>query len=212
MQLKPDLIVADITMQKDLYPLLKQIAPTIMLNGLLGDLDTQIKNTEILAKATNTLNKIPNLTKELKDQYRKAKQDGAKHKNTVIIGFISSAGKFQALTANALTSEILKDFSHPNLIKVSRKEQATFIPIETLVAMNPSNIIILLTNGDTRPYSKYIKKPLWYKLNAVKTKKIYFMDRDIWAKNHGLLATKLLIDEAYETGFISNKPNNELTF
>jgi hypothetical protein len=36
------------------------------------------------------------------------------------------------------------------------------------------------------------------------------MDRDIWAKNHGVLATKLLIRDAKESGFLTNQPNHTL--
>lgn len=203
--LHPDLIVADVTMQGELYPVLKQIAPTLLLNGLQGDPRTQIDNLRLLAKATGREKQVPHLSARLMTAYAHAKSISAGHKGTIIIGYISSAGQFQALTANALTSTILKDFGRNNVITVSRKEQSTPLSLETMLAQDPDSIIILLTDGDKSPYQMLsTRNPLWKELRAVRTKHIYFMDRDIWAKNHGLLATELLLKEAEKSGFLNN--------
>lgn len=203
--LHPDLIVADVTMHSHLLPLLKQIAPTLLLNGLQGDPHTQINNLRILAEATNTQNKVARLSAQLMTAYARAKKLAAGTHERIMIGYISNAGQFQALTANALTSKILRDFGRDNVVTVSRKEQSTPLPIETMLAQDPDSIIILLTDGDLTPFQTLSKQnPLWKELRAVKTKHIYFMDRDIWAKNHGFLATKLLLKEAEKTGFLTH--------
>lgn len=208
--MKPDLIIADQTMQADIYPLLKEIAPTLLLNGLLGNIETQIKNLKILADATGKQQNVDALAKELKKEYERAVQLGKQHPSRVIIGYASYAGEFQALTDNALTSTMLKAFSHPNLIKVTRKEQSTPLPMESLLALDPDSLIILLTDGNRQPYLALTKHPLWQELRAVKTKHVYFMDRDIWAKNHGILATRLLIKNAIDSGFLTNQINKDL--
>jgi len=205
--LHPDLIVADITLQENIYPLLNNIAPTLMLNGLLGKVETQIDNLNKLAQATNTQDKVPALKETLIKQYEHAKQMAIKHPANVMIGYANIAGQFQALTANALTSQILDEFAHPNLMTISREEQSTFIPMETLLVKDPDSIIILLTDGDLNPYYTLIRQPLWKELRAVKTRHLYFMDRDIWAKNHGFQATLLLLKEAEQSGFLVNRPN-----
>lgn len=210
MSLHPDLIVADTTMQGSMYPLLKKIAPTLMLNGLSGDPDTQIKNLQILGVATGTQEKVGPLAKRLLTRYANAKKLGAAHPANVIMGYANQAGQFQALTTNALTSTILKEFSHPNLMTISREEQSAPIPLETILAMNPDSLVILITDGDKNPYYALTRHPLWKELRAVKTKHVYFMDRDIWAKNHGMLATELLVKEAEETGFLTNRSNPAL--
>lgn len=205
MQLHPDLIIADSTMQHEIYPLLKQIAPTLMLNGLLGDTETQIHNLKLLAEATGSRNKVEPIANQLRSKYQAAKKIGNAHPARIIVGYVSQAGQFQALTANALTSKILNDFAHPNLITISRKEQSIYLPLETLLVQDPDSIIVLLTDGDLHPYRVLTKRPLWNELRAVKTKHVYFMDRDIWAKNHGVLATELLLEQAEKTGFLRNE-------
>lgn len=208
--LHPDLIVADITMQGNLYPVLKEIAPTLLLNGLQGAPHTQINNLRVLARATGTQEKVASLATRLMTVYARAKRISANHKGTVIMGYVSNAGQFQALTANALTSTILKDLGRDNLVTVSRKEQSTPLPVETVLAQNPDSIIILLTDGDLSPFKTLsTRNPLWQELRAVKTNHVYFMDRDIWAKNHGLLATELLLKEAEKTGFLINQSQKE---
>jgi iron complex transport system substrate-binding protein len=210
MALHPDLIVADITMQKKIYPLLKRIAPTLMLNGLSGNIDTQEQNLRILAEATHTQDNVDTLIKNLRKRYAAAKKTGTEHPASVMIGYANNAGQFQVLTANALTSRILKELGHPNLITIYREEQSAPVPIETILANNPDSIIVLLTDGNMTPYHALIRHPLWNEIRAVKTQHIYFMDRDLWAKNHGILATELMLKEAEETGFLTNKPNTAL--
>src|SRR5579862_244554 len=124
MALHPDLIIADITMQKKIYPLLKRIAPTILLNGLLGNIDAQEKNLRIIAKITQTENKVDTLIKQLRMKYAAAKKIGQAHPANIMIGYANNAGQFQVLTANALTSLILKDLGHPNLITILSEEQS----------------------------------------------------------------------------------------
>jgi ABC-type Fe3+-citrate transport system substrate-binding protein len=206
LSLHPDLIVADLTMQSEIYPLFKQIAPTLLLNGLQGDLETQIHNLQTLAKITATFEKVQPLETQLREKYAHAKKLNA-NSRTVIIGYISSSGQFQALTSNALTSKILLDLGFRNLITISRKEQSSPLPMETLLALNPDTLIILFTDHDKEPYHSLSKNPLWKELTAYKTKHIYFMDRDIWAKNHGILATELLLKEAEDSGFLAQQPN-----
>jgi iron complex transport system substrate-binding protein len=201
MALHPDLIVTDTTMQGAFYPQLNKIAPTLMLNGLMGDPKTQIENLYALAKATGSQTQVKTIAQKLLAQYTQA------HPASVIIGYANDEGQFQMLTANALTSKILRDFSHPNLTTLSRQEQSTPTPIETILAEDPDSIIILLTDDRREPYHALIKNPLWPELRAVKTKHVYFMDRDIGAKNHGILATELLIKQAEDSGFLTNKIN-----
>ena len=59
-KLKPDLIIADASFVLNILPQLNKIAPTILLNGILGDPKEQIKNLNILAKITNTESKVQN--------------------------------------------------------------------------------------------------------------------------------------------------------
>ena len=205
MALKPDLIIADTTFQSALYPQLQKIAPTIMLNGLNGDIQIQKANLKILAKLTNTNSQYQAQLKQLNQTMHKAIQLGQAYPGSTLIGFADDKGQFHALTANALASNVLAKLNHPNVITVSRKTQAVMIPVETMITKNPDNIIILLTDGNKQQLAKLQKNPLWQQVPAVKAGHVYLMDRDIWAKSHGILAFNLMLQQALQTGFLSNK-------
>lgn len=206
MALKPDLIIADTTFQSAIYPQLQQIAPTIMLNGLNGGIETQKANLKTLAKLTNTNLQYQAQLNQLNLTMSEAVKIGQAHPGSTLIGFADDKGQFHALTANALASNVLAKLSHPNVITVSRKTQAVMIPVETMITKNPKNIIVLLTDGNKSQLAKLQKNPLWQQVPAVKSGHVYLMDRDIWAKSHGILAFNLMLQQALQTGFLSNTP------
>jgi iron complex transport system substrate-binding protein len=78
--------------------------------------------------------------------------------------------------------------------------------MEGMIAKNPEQIVILFTNHDHRLYERLQKNPLWQQLTAVKNNKVYFADRNIWGKSHGLEALELMYEEAIATGFLANQP------
>lgn len=209
MALKPDLIIADTTFQANIYPELQKIAPTIMLNGLNGNLETQKQNLKILAKLTNTTSQYQQQLNQLNQTMQKAEQLGQQHPGSTLIGFVDDKGQFHALTANALASTILAKLSHPNVITVKRKTQEVIIPVETIIAKNPKNIIVLLTDGQKQQLVKLQQNPLWQQVPAVKAGRVYLMDRDVWAKSHGILAFNILLKQALQSGFLTNTPGEK---
>ena len=93
-------------------PQLKKIAPTVLLNGILGDPKEQIKNLNILAKITDTQDKVPAIIKRY-EQIRNESIKFAKKspKKTVLMGFVTPSGIFRVLSSNAIATPILKELN-----------------------------------------------------------------------------------------------------
>lgn len=188
-------------------PQLKKIAPTVLLNGILGDPKEQIKNLNILAKITDTQDKVPAIIKRY-EQIRNESIKFAKKspKKTVLMGFVTPSGIFRVLSSNAIATPILKELNKENLVKETNAMHRIEITVEGVLSKNPDQIAILLTDGNKEPYEKISKNPLWSELRAVKENQIYFLDRNIWAKTHGIEAMEIMYQEAKKSGFLESKP------
>lgn len=206
-KLKPDLILGEAAYLSNINSQLNKIAPTVLLNGIFGDSDEQIKNLKILAKITDTESKVPNI---LKNYYQtKAKAETlAKQgpQKSVLIGYITPAGTFKALTANALATSILAELNRKNVIIKTERTQVMDLSTEAILEYNPDQIIVLLTDGSTAPFKKFSTDPLWADIRANKEHQVYFMDRDIWARSHGIETLEIMYNKGISTGFIAAKP------
>ncbi|BBH53133.1 ABC transporter substrate-binding protein [Fluviispira sanaruensis] len=202
-KLKPDLIIGEVTFISGLLPQLNKIAPTILLNGILGDPAEQVKNLKILASITNTEDKVDGIVKHHDEIRRKAIDLSMKSKpKTVLMGFITPSGIFRVLSSNAIATPILKDLNKTNLIKDTSVMHRVDITVEGVLQKNPDQIVILLTDGDLAPYEKLKANPLWKDVRAFKQNQVYFLDRNVWAKTHGIEAMEVMYEEAIQSGFL----------
>lgn len=209
-KLKPDLIIGDYSFIANILPQLNKIAPTILMNGILGNPDEQVKNLKTLAKITDTENKVPTILK----QYNKIKSQAetmskASPQKTILIGFVTPSGIFRVLTANAIATPILAELNRKNLITETDNMHRIDITVEGVISKNPDQIILLLTDGNKAPYEKLSSNPLWKDVRANKDQQIYFMDRNVWAKTHGIEAMEIMYKEAMSSGMFNTKTSSK---
>lgn len=206
-KLKPDLILGEAAYLSNINSQLNKIAPTVLLNGIFGNSDEQVKNLKILAKITDTESKVPPILKnyyQIKSKAETIAKQG--QKKTVLIGYITPAGTFKALTANALATSILSELNRENVIKKTERTQVMDLSTEGILEYNPDQIIVLLTENSMAPFKKLSADPLWADVRANKEHQIYFMDRDIWARSHGIETMEILYNKAISSGFLTARP------
>lgn len=206
-KLKPDLILGEAAYISNLSPQLNKIAPTILLNGIYGDSNEQIKNLKILAQITDTESKVPAILNNYQQIKNKAETIAKKSgQKTVLIGYVTPAGVFKALTSNALATTILSELNRKNVIKKSERTQVMDLSTEAILEYNPDQIIVLLTEGSMAPYTKLAADPLWADVRANHQHQVYFMDRDIWARSHGIETLEIMYNKAISSGFLTANP------
>lgn len=206
-KLKPDIIIGDIDFNNNIKSQLNKIAPTVLLKGIFGLPEQQIKNLKTLADLTNTADKTAAIIRSYDDKYIQVKNITQSSKSVnVLIGFPTANNSFNALANNSITTQILANLGKRNMITQNTSSQLFTLSVEGLLAKNPEQIVILLTNQDYSAYYNLKKNPLWQHLSAVKNNKIYFADRNIWAKSHGIEALELMYQQGIESGFFANIP------
>jgi iron complex transport system substrate-binding protein len=213
LSLKPDLIIADQDFQGHLYKQLKVIAPTVVLNGILGTPQQQMHNLLALGKIFHKEKRAKQIVAKFEHLFQRYKKEGRRHKGTVLIGFAQADGLFNALTRNAIATNILASLGKTNLIKQYAASQAIPVSVEKMLAENPDAIVLLVTNNSQgiAVARRLTENPLWSQLKAVKEKHVYLMSRNLWAIDHGVEAMTLMLKQAAKTGFIRLQPQ-PLTF
>lgn len=205
--LRPDLIIGDIDFNINIKSQLEKIAPTLLLKGIFGSPEQQMDNLKIIANMTHTTSHVSGIIAAYNSKYKQAQHSAKKTGNTkILIGFPTTNNSFNALANNSITSHVLANLGKHNMITQNTSSQLFELSVEGLLAKNPDQIVILLTNNDRRAYNMLQKNPLWQQLMAVKNNKIYFVDRNIWAKSHGIEALELMYQQGIESGFLENTP------
>jgi len=208
--LKPDLIIGDVDFNQGMKSQLEKIAPTILLKGIFGLPEDQIRNLKTMADLTQMNEKVLSVIDDYQKEYEKTKEIANKGgASTILIGFPTANNSFNALANNSITSQILARLGKHNLIIENTSSQLFELSMEGLVSKNPDQIVILVNNDDLSAYHLLKKNLLWQQLAAVKTHKVYFADRNIWGKSHGLQALKLMYQEGARSGFLANQPLQE---
>ena len=202
--LKPDLIIADDNFQLPIANKLKEIAPTIMMNGNLGQPQQQMKNVLALGKIFNKETKAKQLVAQFEKIYHQAKKIGQAHPATVMAGFAQPNGIFMALTQNATTTGIFHALGKENLVKQYSANQVVPVTVEKMLAENPDIIVLLVTNTENGKEiaEHFTHNPLWPELKAVKNHHVYIMSRNLWAIDHGIEAMTLMLNQAKQSGFL----------
>lgn len=211
-RLKPTLIIADKDFNQAIQKQLQAIAPTVFLPGIFGMPSQQIDNLRQLASLTHSEAKLELIIESYQRSYQKA-ANASIHggKRTILIGFATPGGTFNALAANAISSKILATLGKSNLITQSTSSQLYELSIEGLLAKNPDQIVILLVNNDKKNFKQLTKNPLWQQLTAVKNHRVYFADRNIWGKSHGIQALQIMYSEAEISGLLANQPASSIS-
>ena len=80
--------------------------------------------------------------------------------------------------------------------------------VEGVISKNPDQIAILLTDGNLEPY-KSLRHIHYGKMSELKRKTNILLDRNVWAKTHGIEAMEIMYKEAENSGFLQAIPQNK---
>ncbi len=76
--------------------------------------------------------------------------------------------------------------------------------LEKLVSVNPDTLFVL---GTQDFIDSLAANPAWASINAVKNDRVYLFDRDLWSRDRGPLAAKLVLEQARHALYPEIFPN-----
>ncbi|MFN6470973.1 MAG: ABC transporter substrate-binding protein [Nostoc sp. SerVER01] len=195
---KPDVIIGW-SAEKQLYPLLSKIAPTVLFDWQqkkswrkLFDFETQVLGKQAAARqALEHYNqRVEKLKAALGDRYKN------KEISLVFLapGVIFSEGK------NSFPDSILQDvgLQRPKAQSVIVPYTQLYFSIEELEKADGDIMFVGTLNDDSQKFLEQLKqKPLWKHLRAVQENHVYPINYLTW-RGGNLLAADAVIDDLYK--------------
>lgn len=204
LRIKPDVIVADAFVHKNIEANLKAIAPVIMFNSRRGSYDDLQSQTLELAKLVGKEALAKTLLEEQARLILKAKAFA----NSKAPSFVAAVATPTGLTLHSTESfigSLLEKLGRKNAVKPQGTATQFEVSLEALVTINPSTLA-LFTASDEKPITEeWAKNPLWQRLEAVKRNRVFTFDRDLWTRSRGPIALKKIVAEAINSGLLADK-------
>lgn len=189
--LKPDLIIADLNHHKTVYEQLNAIAPTLVLDDHQADYDQMIENYKMIAKV---LGKEAEGQKRLEEHEAKMATAKAKMKEaglSVLPAVVNPKGFF-AHSDHSYTGSFLESLGFTDPVK--SEDSYPQLSLEQLVETNPQ-VIFLLPATEETIISQWEANPLWKELDAVKSERVFTVERRNWALSRGLLGSEKMAED-----------------
>ncbi len=194
-KLKPDLILADSKRHSQAFGQLNKIAPTLVLDGLGEDYESDLKTLGLIAKA---LGKEKELTTRMKvhgDFLKEKETRFSKLKDKKILFAVSWEEGVHIHTEDAFVPSLFKKIGLQYVDTGSLLNNSSEkINLEQLLKLNP-DILIVARRPDKIIIDEWMKSPLWKILKANKSGQIYFVNQTLWTRMRGISSAEAILSD-----------------
>jgi iron complex transport system substrate-binding protein len=190
-KLKPDLILADLKRHGQAYAQLNEIAPTMVLEGIGEDYDSDLENLSVIAKALGKEKVLQKRLTSHKEFLKAVEKKFAKIKEKTILFGVSWEEGVHIHTKAAFVPSLFKKI---NLAYVDTgfNNASEKINLEQLIKLNP-DILIIARRPNKIIIDDWIKSPLWKLLKAYKTGQIFYVDQTLWTRMRGITSAEAIL-------------------
>lgn len=210
--LRPDLILTDTFVQKELYPQLSRLAPAASFQSRRGSLDDLNEQTLKIGQLIGRETAARRLLKEQNELVAKAKKFANPKASSFVAGVLRP-GDFTVHTNESFAGSFLEALGRKNAIPVKNGQTQYKVSLEGLVNMAPQTLVLFTAPDEKAALEEWKKNPLWQRIPAVKRGRVYQFDRDDWTRGRGPMALKLMVAQAIESRFLQdNVPNGQYKF
>lgn len=201
---KPDLIIG-YDWEKKVYPLLAQIAPTVLSQSHNSD-DWQ-KIFKFVAEVLGRQDAAQQAWDRYHHRIAKLKAALGKQYQNQTISLVSiSGGSIFSEVKGSFPDRILKDVGLQRPAAQDVMAQANMMPIsEEEIDKADGDILFvgMMTTGDRQKLEDLKQKPLWQQLRAVQHDRVYPVDYMTW-RGFNILAADAIIDDLFK--YLVNTP------
>jgi iron complex transport system substrate-binding protein len=202
--LHPDLIIADADRHATILRQLQNIAPTIALDSLkqayLPNLHSAVLVGRLMNKCGAMRVRVAQdkaIMARMKAAVLKATGDKGEQREAMFV--VTTNKVFNVHSDLAYTPSLLKAIGVPSSLVVKPAKNANpyaELTMESLLTNNPGIMFVAQNPPHPTTDENFSKSPLWDELSAVKQKKVYYVNSNLWSKSRGLLAGELIAQQA----------------
>lgn len=200
---RPDLILADAFVHKDLYPQLNRLAPTAAFQSRRGSLDDLNAQTLAIGQLVGREAAARQLLADQRSLIAKAKAF-SKATAPAFVAAVVTPGSLTVHTNESFVGSFLQALGRKNQLGVKDGQTQYELSLEGLVALNPASLVLFTAPDETPITDSWRKNPLWQKLGAVQRGRVYEFNRDDWTRGRGPIALKLMVAQAIDSRFLQD--------
>ena len=202
--LHPDLIIADADRHATILRQLQNIAPTIALDSLkqayLPNLHSAVLVGRLMNKCGAMRVRVAQ-DKAIMARMKAAvlKATGGKGETRKTMFVVTTNKVFNVHSDLAYTPSLLQAIGIPSSLVVRPTKNANpyaELTMESLLSNNPGIMFVAQNPPHPTTDENFSKSPLWNQLSAVKDKKVYYVNSNLWSKSRGLLAGEMIAQQA----------------
>lgn len=200
---RPDVILADAFVNKDLYPQLARLAPTAAFQsrrGSLADLNAQTLAIGQLVGREAAARRLLADQASLNAKARAFAKKGA----PAFVAAVVTPGSFTVHSDQSFVGSFLEALGRKNQLAPKDGQTQYELSLEGLVALNPASLVLFTAPDETPITETWKKSPLWQRLSAVQRGRVYVFDRDNWTRGRGPQALKLMVADTIRSRFLQD--------
>ncbi len=208
--LNPDFIIADLRRHEAIYDQLSAIAPTVIFNSLRGSYQDQLDTFGKIAQALGKEDEAAEMLDAYQTRFETVAAETNADAGDFVIGVLWADG-YTAHSNESFMGSFIEDMGRTNALDPQDGETQYLLDIEGLAAVNPSSIVILCSPNDQAVLDAWEEHPVWQAFDAVQNNRVYFFDRNLWSKGRGLIAFDTILDNAVDSGLLSDSESSTAT-
>ncbi|MBW5444898.1 ABC transporter substrate-binding protein [Cohnella sp. CFH 77786] len=189
--LQPDLIIVDLNKHKEAMEQLKGIAPLLVLDDYQADYDQMLKNYMVIAQAVGKEDEGKKRLEEHQAKIEEAKKK-IRHADLSVLPAVVNQKGFFAHSDHAYTGSFLTmlGFSDP----VKNEASYPQLTLEQLAEANPQ-AMFLMPIVEENIVTQWESNPLWKKIDAVASGKVFTVERRDWSLARGLIGSEKMAED-----------------
>lgn len=203
--LRPDLVLSDAFVHRNMQPQLARVAPTLALQSRRGSLDDLNGQLLVIGRAVGREAVARRILAEQNSLVARA-QAFANRRAPSFVAVVAAPESMTVHTSGSFVGSFLETLGRRNAVAVRGEETQYEVSLEGLVALRPQTLV-LFTAGDETPVTARLQQsPLWQSLPAVQRGRVYRFDRDEWTRGRGPLAIRRMLTQSIQSRFLQDGP------
>ncbi|MEM6503822.1 MAG: iron-siderophore ABC transporter substrate-binding protein [Cyanobacteria bacterium P01_C01_bin.89] len=198
-KLHPDLILSNKVSSAKVYPLLSQIAPTVLAEdtGRIGDWPKQLR---LYGEALGRGDIVEEILADYQGQLRDLRQRfGIANKTiSVVFAWQHYVGFY---SDTSFPGSVLSGMGFQRPLIQTQSTLAPHLSIvskETFQDLDGDVIFLMLDEDDVLTYDSFMQDPLFSRLSAVRNKQVYPVQSAVWAGGRNILAAQQILQDVTE--------------
>lgn len=195
---EPQLIIADGERHHKIYRDLEKIAPTILLESFDGDYKQNLESFELIGKAVSKEQKAKTRVAVHEQKIKQIEEGITLDKSLGTLAAVVTDNHIVGHDANSYVGQFLKRLGFK--MAITQADSKTYpeykdgpylkLTDEQLKTLNPERLILMVDDENADALEELRQSEVYNSINAKKNGRIHFVNRELWAKSRGLVASE----------------------